>query len=148
MADPDLPDLGSDLVVYAARLVRAVRRAVQQPAGLRVLSLLDEHDALSVTALAEADRCSQPTMSGAVRSLEEHGWVHRRPHPEDARSQLIELTAAGRDTLARLRRANGHVVAERLANHTSHSPEEVATAVAVLRDLLETEPSEVRKGNL
>ena len=38
----ELRELSSDLVVYAARLVRAVRRALELPAGLRVLSLLDE----------------------------------------------------------------------------------------------------------
>ena len=65
----DLEEQSSELVVYAARLVRAVRRRVGHPSGIRILSLLDELGPQGVTALAEADRSSQPTMSGAVRQL-------------------------------------------------------------------------------
>ena len=61
MQDP--VELSSDLVTYAARLVRAVRREHHLPAGVRILSLLDEHGALGVSALAEVDRSSQPSMS-------------------------------------------------------------------------------------
>src|SRR5689334_18464675 len=101
--------------MYAARLVRAVRRAVDSPAGVRVLSLLDELGPQGVSALAAADRCSQPTMTGTVNALLERGMVTKSPHPDDARSTLVDLTDAGRAELARLRRDNGRVVAERLA---------------------------------
>lgn len=129
--------LSSDLVVYAARLVRAVRHRFETTAGTRVLSLLDEHGPLGVTALAAADRCSQPTMSGAVDRLVEQGWVARAPNPDDARSSLVTLTAAGRAELARLRTGYGRIVAERIAAHPTHTVEDLATAVAVLRDLLD-----------
>jgi DNA-binding MarR family transcriptional regulator len=132
----DLERLSGDLVMYAARLVRAVRRVVDSPAGVRVLSLLDELGPQGVSALATADRCSQPTMSGTVKGLLERGLVTKSAHPGDARSTLVDLTAAGRTELARIRRDNGHVVAERLAAR-HHTPEEVAQAVALLRDLLD-----------
>src|SRR6476660_9900710 len=112
VTDPeDLRELSSDLVVYAARLVRAVRRAVEQPAGLRVLSLLDEYGALGITQLAAADRSSQPTMSGAVAGLVDRGWVDKQPNPADARGSVVSLTAAGRSELRRIRRLNGEIVA-------------------------------------
>ena len=132
----DLETLGGDLVMYAARLVRAVRRMVDSPAGVRVLSLLDELGPQGVSALAAADRCSQPTMSGTVNGLLERGLVTKTAHPGDARSTLVDLTPAGRVELARIRRDNGHVVAARLTAR-SHTPEEVARAVALLRDLLD-----------
>ena len=144
---PDLQELSSDLVVYAARLVRAVRRANELPAGFRVLSLLDEHGPLGITALAAVDRCSQPTMSGTVAGLVEHGWVDKQPNPADARGSVVTLTGTGRQELDRVRRMNGELVAGRLAAHHEHTVEDVATAVAVLRDVLGAGP-DTEKGTL
>jgi DNA-binding MarR family transcriptional regulator len=131
----DLEEQSSELVVQAVRLVRAVRRRVAQPAGIRILSLLDELGPLGVTALADVDRSSQPTVSGAVRQLEVEGWVAKQADPDDARRSVVELTAQGRQRLADARRDNGAAVAERLAR-TGHSADDVARAVAVLRDVM------------
>ncbi len=141
---PSTVDLSSDLVTYAARLVRAVRRAHHLPAGFRVLSLLDEHGALGISALAEIDRCSQPTMSTAIRDLVEQGWVSRSPHPTDARSTVVALTRSGHAEIRRVRRLNGEAIAARLATDPTHSPESLATAVDVLRGLLDTSDTERR----
>jgi DNA-binding MarR family transcriptional regulator len=133
-------ELGSDLVTYAARLVRAVRHDNDLPAGVRVLSLLDEHGAVGVSALAEIDRCSQPTMSAVVAGIVERGWVEKRPHPDDGRSTVVTLTRAGRAELRRVRRATGDTVAARLAGRPEPTTEQLATAVAVLRAVLEPVP--------
>ncbi|MFC7493066.1 MULTISPECIES: MarR family winged helix-turn-helix transcriptional regulator [unclassified Nocardioides] len=127
-------ELASDLVVQAARLVRAVRRELELPAPSRILSLLDETGPVGITRLAELDRCSQPTMSNAVTQLVERGWATKAPNPEDARSSVVTLADAGRDELQRVRALNGERVATLLAG--THTSEEVATAVAVLRDVL------------
>lgn len=131
-------DLGGDLVTYAARLVRAVRRVQQLPAGARVLSLLDQHGALGIGALAAADRCSQPTMSATVADLAGRGLVDKTPNPDDARASVVTLTAAGRRELTDIRRRNGALVAAALEAHPGRTEEDLATAVAVLRDVLET----------
>lgn len=136
----DLPTLASDLVVLAARLTRAVRREVEHPAGARALSLLDELGPSGVTALASADRCSQPTMTATLRTLREQGLVDRQPHPSDGRAHLVALTDAGRAELARIRHANAALVTDRLASR-GRTAEEVATAVAVLRDVLAPRPT-------
>jgi DNA-binding MarR family transcriptional regulator len=132
----DLEQQSSELVVQAARLVRAVRRRVGQPAGIRILALLDESGPLGVTALADADRSSQPTVSGAVRQLEQEGWVAKKADPADARRALVELTPKGRQRLLDARRDNGRAVAERLAR-TGPSPDAVARAVAALLDVMD-----------
>ncbi|MDR7255799.1 DNA-binding MarR family transcriptional regulator [Nocardioides sp. BE266] len=137
----DLSTLASDLVVLASRLTRAVRREVEHPAGARTLSLLDEHGPSGVTALAAADRCSQPTMTATVKALSEQGLVDREPHPTDGRAHVVVLTDAGRAELARIRHANAALVTARLAA-THHTAEEVATTVAVLRDVLDLHPQE------
>jgi DNA-binding MarR family transcriptional regulator len=132
----DLEQQSSELVVQAVRLVRAVRRRVVQPSGIRILSLLDELGPLGVTALAEADRSSQPTISGAVSQLVDEGWVAKKPDLKDARRSVVQLTALGRKRLAEARRDNGLAVAERLAR-TGHSADDVAHAVAVLRGVMD-----------
>lgn len=133
-------DLGGELVVQAARLVRAARHRnhAVPPAGLRVLSLLDQHGPLGVGRLAELDRCSQPTMTGAVNALVERGWVSKEPDPADARATRVTVTEAGAAALADVRRANAADVAARFAAQTTHGPEDLATAVSVLRTILES----------
>ncbi|HET7070399.1 MAG TPA: MarR family transcriptional regulator [Nocardioides sp.] len=131
----DLEVQSSELVVQAARLVRAIRRRMGHPAGIRILAVLDELGPMGVTALADADRSSQPTISGAVRLLVEEGWVAKEPDPADARRSLVRLTVKGRQRLADARRDNGAAVAERLAP-TGHTADDVAHAVAVLRAVM------------
>lgn len=136
MSTPDADSLSSDLTVYAARLVRLVRREHAPSAGTRVLSILDELGPLGITALAQVDRCSQPTMTGQVRQLVATGWVTKTPNPADARSSLVDLTAAGRAELRRIRRLSAALVTERLARRTDLSTDDLATAVAVLQAVL------------
>ena len=137
VSNQNVHQLSNDLVVLSARLVREIRRnSVDVPAAsTRLMSLLDELGPSTVGTLAQADRCSQPTMTGLVNGLVEKGWVQREPHPDDARSSLVSMTEEGRRTLAAVRRRNAALVAERI-EATGHSPEELATAVAVLSDLL------------
>ena len=137
MAGVSETDLASDLVVHAARLIRAVRRQFDVPAGVRVLSLLDEYGTLGITQLADLDRSSQPTMSGAVAQLVELGRVAKTSNPDDARASLISLTPAGRAELARVRTAYGEHVAAVIADDPDLTTEDLTTAVAVLRSILE-----------
>jgi DNA-binding MarR family transcriptional regulator len=132
----DLEEQCSELVLYAARLVRAVRRRLGHPAGIRILSLLEELGPTGVTQLAEADRSSQPTVSGAVSQLAEQGLVSRNADPLDARRSMVALTPAGTRKLHDARRDNGVAVAERLAR-TGHTADDVAAAVAMLRDVMD-----------
>ncbi|GAA1789697.1 MarR family transcriptional regulator [Nocardioides hankookensis] len=130
-------ELASDLVVHAARLVRAVRRELELPAGTRIISLLDEHGPLGITQLADLDRCSQPTMSAAVAQLVESGWVSKAPNPADARGTVVTLSDSGRDELVRIRRLHGERIAALVAAHPDLTTKDLATAVAVLRAVLQ-----------
>lgn len=133
-------ELSNDLVVLAARLVREVRRNNTDvpTASTRLMSLLDELGPSPVGALALADRCSQPTMTGLVNGLADKGWVERTPHPDDARSSLVTMTDEGLRVLASVRRTNAALVAERI-ERSDRSAADLATTVAVLSDLLSTD---------
>ena len=137
VSNQSVRDLSNDLVVLSARLVREIRRnSVDLPAAsTRLMSLLDELGPSTIGALAQADRCSQPTMTGIVNGLADKGWVQRDPHPDDARSALVSMTPEGLQTLTAVRRRNATLVADRI-EASGRSEEELATAVAVLSDVL------------
>jgi DNA-binding MarR family transcriptional regulator len=67
--------------------VRALRQLATEPLTLR--------------ALAERLAADPPYVTLMVDDLEERGLVQRMPHPEDRRSKLVQLTAAGRAVAAR-----------------------------------------------
>ena len=62
-------------------------------------------------ALAQMLGWSQSRLSHAVARMEEAGWVRRVPSPTDKRSNLAQLTEAGREKLSQA--APGHVEAVR-----------------------------------
>jgi DNA-binding MarR family transcriptional regulator len=138
-----LEELSAELALNAGRLVRALsRRAVGLPSGVptatvRLLSQVDELGPVTIGALAHADRCSQPTMSAGVQGLCERGWAVKQPHPADARSSLVSLTDAGRSVLLDARRERGAMIAARLRSDPHHDEQQLATAVSVLRGLLD-----------
>lgn len=142
------PQLLEDLTVQAARLVRLVRRHHARSAGIRVLSIIDEAGPLGVSALAQIDRCSQPTMTGQVNELVEQGWVAKQPNPDDARSTLVVLTDDGAAELGRVRALSAALVAERLGARPDLTADDLASAVAVLRAVVDPETTTTPEGNL
>jgi DNA-binding MarR family transcriptional regulator len=132
-------DLSAELTVLIGRLTRTVTRAAGldvPTASLRLLSQVDELGPVTIGALADADRCSQPTMSSAVQTLCRRGWASKTPNPEDGRSSLVALTGAGRQVLGDARRKRADVVVGLFAADHEHDERDLATAVAVFRGLL------------
>jgi DNA-binding MarR family transcriptional regulator len=144
---PTVEELSAELVLHTGRLVRAVSRDTSRTPGsvasdvptasLRLLSVIEELAPVTNGALAVADRCSQPTMSAGVGSLCDRGWATKQRNPEDARSSLVALTEAGRTVLSEARRERAASVAARLRADPHHDERDLATAVAVIRGLLE-----------
>jgi DNA-binding MarR family transcriptional regulator len=141
----ELHELSSALVTCAGRLVRAVSRRTSPgipAATLRLLSQVEELQPIAISQLAVADRCSQPTMSAAVRNLADKGWVSKRVNPADARSSFVALTDAGLSVLRQARRRNAAVVAARMKADPRHTTADLAAAVALLQHLLEHDPDQ------
>jgi DNA-binding MarR family transcriptional regulator len=72
---------------------------------LAVLTLLDGEASLSQQQAAGRLAIDRTTMVAMVDGLEGKGLVERRTHPGDRRKNLVDLTAAGRRTLRKARRA-------------------------------------------
>ena len=70
--------------------------------GLSTLATVAAHEPISVSALAEAEIVSLPTMSRMVAKLEAEGLVKRRKHKSGDREILVSTTAKGRVVYRRL----------------------------------------------
>lgn len=127
----------ADLVLYASRMVHALRRsAIVPPPQLRVLALLDEYGPTGVSRLAELDSCTQPSVSTMVATLRDRGLVTKRADPKDARAGLVELSDDGRAQLLSARLDRGRAVdaaLDALDPAVRPSAGEVDVAVSVLR---------------
>ena len=136
---PETDALADELLRSAARLSRwASRHAdIGMPfAQARVLALVDDLGPSRVTALAEADDCSQPSMTTLVNRLETDGLVTRTTDPADARASLVTLTTAGADRLTGIRRSRGTALAPVL-EAVQPDADRLRDAVALLGELLD-----------
>jgi DNA-binding MarR family transcriptional regulator len=98
--------------------VSAASRHPVDPSGAAVLSRLDEHGPMRLSTLAQVLSLDISTVSRQVPALEKHGWLVRERDPEDSRAQLLELTPAGHDVLAEVRRSRGQVLRRLLPDWT------------------------------
>lgn len=121
--------LAAELRVAVARLRR--RLANEREPGndigigvMAVLSCLYRNGELSIGALAAFERVQPPSMTRAVRKLEEKGYLARRACEGDGRVVLVSLTEAGRELVLADRRRRDEWLACRLRGLT---PDERAT---------------------
>jgi len=73
---------------------------------------LEGHDDVTAVELAAHLRVTKQSASEIVALLEREGYVQRRPHPDDGRARVVELTDAGRAGLVRSRTLWGDLVAD------------------------------------
>ena len=96
-------DTAAELRVAVFRLTRRLRgiRAadgISDP-QLAVLGALELHGGFTLSALAEHERVTAPTMSAIVNGLIDLGYVTRTPDEEDRRRVLVEITTAGSEII-------------------------------------------------
>jgi DNA-binding MarR family transcriptional regulator len=94
-----------------------------------VLATLRDAGPARITALAEAERVAQPSMTTLVSRLEEEGFVRRQSDPADGRAVVVALTPSGRAELERMTVARAELLARRLEALT---PDERAALAAAL----------------
>jgi DNA-binding MarR family transcriptional regulator len=102
------------------------------PAHLSLLALL-ANEPCNLSALADKQAVSLPTMSNSISVLVERGWVKRTQSPHDRRMVLLELTPAGRAVLTEIKRQAELRVAERLAPLSQDDYQTLLAGLAVLR---------------
>jgi DNA-binding MarR family transcriptional regulator len=91
---------------------------------MAVLGCLFRNGELSIGELASAERVQPPSMTRSVNTLEDGGYVARRPHETDGRQVLVALSDQGRAMVLADRARRDAWLARRL---TALSPDERAT---------------------
>jgi DNA-binding MarR family transcriptional regulator len=129
--------VASELRVVLGQLVRRLRAEHRFPLSHgAVLGRLDREGARSTSDLALAERVRPQSMAQTLADLEADGLIARRPDPDDGRRTLIELTAMGRETLARDRRHREGWLTHAIDEELSVEEQEVlAEAVGLLERL-------------
>ncbi|THJ66245.1 MarR family transcriptional regulator [Arthrobacter echini] len=94
----------SRLLTTAARLVEhawteRLNSIGVTHAGVIALGVLSEQGAMTQARLAEHVRVQAQTMGKTLSHLESRGCVLREPHDADRRSQLLSISAVGRQVL-------------------------------------------------
>jgi len=149
------------LTESAARLrlaiVRMARRLRQEAAGAggtelkaggteltptagSALATVERHGPLTPSELAEIERVKRPTATRTLRLLTEAGLVDRTADPDDGRSALVSVSAAGREQLRRLRGRKNAFLARRMRELSAADVETLERAAEILEAILEAPP--------
>ncbi len=141
--DTIYPELAPKVHEAFTRLARRLR-ALDLPNGLTnerltTLATIAAQEPISVSALAEAEIVSLPTMSRMVAKLEAEGFVKRRDDKFDSRAVLISTTAKGRRAY---QRATQQSLTHLKGTLGTMQPEQLAAKRTLLSTLDGSEPSE------
>ena len=121
-------------------LVRWARRADADlgvpPARLSALSVLVFGGERTITALADAEQVSLPTISRVVDGLVGAGLATRAQNPDDARSVVIRATVKGRRVMHRGRAQRVERYTRLLEQLTERDQATVERALRLLRHAL------------
>lgn len=107
---PDTPTWLGFLLKHAHLNFASLATAALAPHGidgreLAVLATLAAPGQLSQHDVAGRLGIDRTTMVALLDGLEQKNFVERRPHPEDRRKNIVELTTAGRRTITDAGRA-------------------------------------------
>ncbi|KAA0962428.1 MarR family transcriptional regulator [Microbacterium sp. ANT_H45B] len=120
----------TDLRMATFRLARRLRcaRAVDEmsDAQLAVLATLRLHGRRTISALAERERVTAPSMTSMINGLEMQGYVARTPDSDDRRRVQVDITDAGTEIVAQTVRRRDELLAEMLAE-LDFTPDELST---------------------
>lgn len=102
----------------------------------RVLYELCTHDTLTATRIGSDLGLDAGYLSRMLRSFETQGLIQRRPAPDDARQNLVAITAKGRKAFAPLESASETRVGQSIARLTKSDRRRLVAAMGTIENLL------------
>jgi DNA-binding MarR family transcriptional regulator len=128
----------SEVAAGLVRLLGLIRWL--SPPGLSLtaaatLTTLERSGPRRLTELAADEGVTQPVMTQLVGRLEASGLVERCADPKDGRVVRVQLTAAGRDLIARRRAARAERLSGLLAALSPADQEALAAALPAINAL-------------
>ena len=106
---------------------------------MAVLGALYRFGELTIGELAAFERVQPPTMTRKVTSLEEGGYLTRRPHESDGRVVVVTLSEKGRATVLADRKLRDEWLARQLRDLTAEERDILRAAVPILHRLYQQE---------
>ncbi|MDJ0319426.1 MarR family transcriptional regulator [Pseudarthrobacter sp. PS3-L1] len=148
------PATAADLVYQIFDLQRAVRCAASSSLrghepGVALQGVLRFVGAgeTRATRLAERLGVSPPVLSRHIADLEDHGYVTRRPDPEDGRAQLVGLSNAGRLKLQEIEEQRTAALQGYLQDWSQDDAEQTAETIRKLAESLTTSTRAMAAGS-
>ncbi|MDL9936758.1 MarR family transcriptional regulator [Gordonia sp. ABSL1-1] len=121
-----------------AQITRALRTRGGQggltAGAAATLWTIVKHSPIRLSALAQRESVTPPTMSRIVASLEEQGLVERTVDPDDARARLFSATEVGVELIGNARSARASLVADALERLSEADRTTVGKGLALLAD--------------
>jgi DNA-binding MarR family transcriptional regulator len=99
---------------------------------LGILLVIASHEPGSQQQAAQRLGIDRTSMVARIDALEDKGLLSRRPHAEDRRRNVVELTTAGRDTVGRATDASERAEAALLASLTPQEGERLRKALQAI----------------
>jgi DNA-binding MarR family transcriptional regulator len=127
--------LGKRIYLPSLRRLTSLSHGLDR-ASIPLLGVLEEQGAARPSDIAAALELDPSTVSRQLRHLERLGLVNRSAHQEDGRAILIDLTAAGRGSLAIVREARASALQQVLADWDDHDRELLQALLDRLLDSL------------
>jgi len=136
-------EVAARLRLANARLARRVRQESMSAGDdltasrLAALGTIESLGPITLGDLADAEQVQPPSMTRIVARLEESGLARRVVDPNDRRVARVEITDAGRQTLARSRTRKAAFLAKRVARLSPQDRAALAAALPVLEQLID-----------
>jgi DNA-binding MarR family transcriptional regulator len=143
--DTTLTDAAAKLRMAIVRTARRLRQeaAVEAtgltPTSTAALASIGRHGPLTPSELARIERVKRPTMTRTLGCLEREGMIERTADPDDGRSSLVSLNAAGRERLRALRGRKNAYLACRMRDLSAAEVETLERAAEILDRMREGE---------
>jgi len=151
-ADTSLTDAAAQLRLGIVRTARRLRQeAAAEATGLTptstsALATIERHGPLTPSELAKLERVRRPTVTRTLGCLDREGLIERTPDPDDGRSALVSVNAAGRERLRRLRGRKNAYLAKRMRDLPAVDVATLGRAAEILEGMLESEGAPARRG--
>jgi DNA-binding MarR family transcriptional regulator len=144
----DEPQAWLALATLMTTLPSALDKQLREQAGIShayylILAMLSAAPGrgMRMAELARRSGTSPSRLSHAVSSLEERGWVERRPCPQDGRGQIAVLTDAGQQRLVEIAPSHVEEVRRRVFDHlTPEQVRQLGSIAGTLAAALDAEP--------
>ncbi|MBL8556038.1 MAG: MarR family transcriptional regulator [Phenylobacterium sp.] len=140
-SDTDIAALAEALRPAILKVSRRLRQEAQK-VGLSIqdatlLAHIRKNPGVGVSALAEAEGTSKPTMSAHIKRLEAEGLIARSDHAEDGRRSGLSITVAGARKLDALRRGRNDWLLQHLEGLAAADRTALAAAAPALLRLVD-----------